>query len=168
MLYINAIAILNIYKIVSYTLYRPYKRCSDRLRKLLKKTRFWKTFQNIQRRHALLALLLLYQKEVTRQKKRSLPLRHRFYLHFPSISSTMTGEPFSFSSHPPTYPDANSYKKEENMKEKRRDGRKGKNQSLALGYTSRLNAFFVDLPVFEARQILIPLLNTCTRNRKSN
>lgn len=165
MFYIYAITILNVYKIISYTLYGPYKRRSDRLRELLKKTRFQKTFQNIQRRHALLALLLLYQKEVTRQKKDPFHLG----IDFACVSrrSRLPRRALFLIVTLPHIP-TNSYKKEENMKEKRRDGRKGRiNPSHSATHRARMPSLG-DLPVFEARQILIPLLNTCTRNRKSN
>lgn len=57
----------------------------------------WK-YIRIWRWHVLLALLFLHQKEVARREKRSLPLRHQFYLRFPSISPTTTDKPFYLQS----------------------------------------------------------------------
>lgn len=56
------------------------------------------------------------------------------------------------------------------MKEQAKEGvEKGRiGFLLALGVALECLPSRKDLPVFEARQIPIPLLNTCTRNRKSN
>lgn len=84
--------------IKSYTLYKLKKVQQNRLSK---KTRFREIFQNTHAYNDEIHYLRCYcstKKKLRSRKKRSLPLRHQFYLRFPSISPTTTDKPFYLAS----------------------------------------------------------------------
>lgn len=88
---------------------------------------------------ACTALLLLHQKEVTRRKKDPFHLGINFTCVSRRSRLPRLTSPFTYS-HPPAYPD--QFVQERRKYEgKTARWEERKNQSLALGYTSRSNAF---------------------------
>lgn len=87
------------------------------------------------------AQLLSHRKKVTRQKKGTpAPLRHRFFLRFPTIVRQARPEGSFTRDHPPTHTGPIRARKRRIGGEETVGAGKGRIQSLALGYTSRPNA----------------------------